>query len=79
MSGVPPPYLAAFAETVTVAVDLAALGQANEGIRGLQDGMRRAVEIWDSDGPDWAGELVARYRDAIRRFEDRYGAGHISN
>jgi hypothetical protein len=64
-----------FFNTIDDAVGLAMLGRIGDGFRRLELGLLRAEEIAEESA--WGEELRTRYRKAMDRFTQRYGARFI--
>jgi len=62
-----------YRDTVDQAIGLAMLDQAGAGFHTLQAGLRRAVEMEDGRQV-WTAVLIHKYRDALDRFTERWGA-----
>jgi hypothetical protein len=66
--------------TVAEAADLAYTAEIEAGHRALQSGPARAEELAEEpDAPAWTWDLVWRYREALARYDETYGAGRRRN
>jgi hypothetical protein len=72
MTKIPSQQLRQLADTVTVAIDRARMGQVVAGFTVLADGLEYAAAA-AAAGEPWGAELADRYEHSLNRYTRIYG------